>query len=698
MKRQPLWCRQQVSHFSCFSPLSRGREGGAGRGAGGEGPEASASTRPFRRLSILFLLLAALPALAAAQRWTPFGPAAWPLTGFAAGASGRIFVASGADGVFASADGGRAWSFSGIGMGAARIQALAADADGDLFASGPAAFFGSTDDGRSWSVLSKGLPLGPPDEAGDLLAVAPGGAGGPQIFLARGPVLLRSDDGGATWQQALVQPLPFRALLVDPNVPRSVFAATAQGGGLFHSGDGGVTWEPVTDVEPASTSPFDEPFSFGVLGLAAAPTSPTTFFAEMNLNLYRSTDGGVSWRLLPPTPAPSVGFVYAVTVVPGSPPAVVTLQQLVSADGAGIFASHDLGETWKRVDAVPDGHVPFGDRLIAAPSGDLYVLAPQILAHGGAGGAHWTTSLEVFDCSRTASSFGLLRWPGDGSRIYAEVTGGLAVSGDGGRSWIGRQAPVCMGDFRVDPGHASTLYAGAQGGVYASRNSGATWKSILTAPDPRFDFTVKSLAVPKSGRIVAGECGIWLSVDAGSTWRKTLGCAAHHPDGDYARDVQKLFVDPVRPDVLYAKDVEVSEQQHPPRSLAFILRSTDGGRTWHPLVASFGTLAIDPHTPQTLYLLEIGQIRRSMDDGRTWQTISAPGPGVAQYDLLVDPRDSRTLYASGSLGVFRSHDGGVTWQPFGTGLAGRIPVGLFLDPGDRNLFTGTGGLFQMRLR
>jgi len=656
--------------------------------------------QPGCHLFSIFLFLICLPAPAAAQRWTPFGPAAWPLTGFAAGASGRVFVASGTNGVFASADGGRAWSFAGSGIGAAHIQALAADADGNLFASGPATFFHSTDDGRSWSVLAKGLPLGPPVEAGDLLAVAPGGAGGPQVFLARGPVLLRSADGGATWHQALVQPLPFTALLVDPNAPQSVFAATAQGGGMFHSGDGGVTWAPVTDVEPALTSPFDKPFSFGVLGLAAAPTSPTTLFAEMNLGLYRSTDGGASWRLLPPTPAPSVGYVYAVTVVPGSPATVLTLQQLATGGQiahAGIFASRDLGATWTRVDEDPDGSVPFGDRLIAAPSGDLYVLAQQVLGHGRAGGAHWTIPLEVFDCTG-AAAFDILRWPSDGSRIYAEVTGGLSTSSDGGRSWIGRQAPICMGDLRVDPGHASTLYAGAQGGVFTSRDSGATWKSILAAPDPRFDFTVKALAVPKSGRIVAGACGIWLSVDAGTTWRKTLGCVAHHADGDYSRDVQKLVVDPVRPDVLYAKDVEASEQQHPPRTFAVILRSLDGGRSWHPLIESLGTLAVDPRVPQTLYLLEVnGEVRRSTDDGRTWETISTPGPGVAQYDILVDPRDSQTLYASGSLGVFRSRDGGVTWQPFGTGLAGRIPVGLFLDPGNHNLFTGTGGLFQMRL-
>jgi photosystem II stability/assembly factor-like uncharacterized protein len=658
----------------------------------------------MRRPSLLctLSLLLVLPSLAAAaDSWTPFGPAGFPLTGFVAGASGQLFVSSAANGVLASDDGGRSWARAGAGMGTARVQALAAGSDGTLYASGAAAFFRSTDDGITWTALSRSLPLGSPVESGDLLAVASTGQGGVEVFLARDNVLVRSVDGGATWQKVLGEGV-FSALLIDPNDPRSVFAATVQGGGMFHSADSGATWAPVTQVEPVMSPPFDSPFSFGVLGLAAVPTSPSTLFAEMNLSLYRSTDGGVSWHLLPPTPAPSVGYIYALTVLPGSPAIVYTLQQLISSDGfahAGIFASRDLGETWTRVDQDPDGDVPFAARLVVQPgTGDLFAQDQGILAQGAQGGAHWATRFQVFDCSPSPEAFELLRWSSDGSRIYAQVGGSLSMSRDGGRSWIARpQSLACVADFRVDPAHAETLYAGGRGGVYASRNGGATWKSVFTSGDPRSELFLGSIAVPRSGRIVVGGCGMWLSGDSGATWTKTLGCAVHRPAGDFMRNVSRLLVDPLRPDVLYANLTEIDDNQRPPAVHVSILRSLDGGRSWRTLIDSFGVLAIDPRTPTTLYLAAAGQIRRSTDDGRTWQILSNPGPGAVQYDLLVSPADSRTLYASGTLGVFRSRDGGLTWQAFGAGLAGRTPFHLFLNPGASDLFTGADGLFKMRL-
>jgi len=624
-----------------------------------------------RSLLCTLSLLLALPSLAAAAGWAPFGPAGFPLTGFVPGVAGRLFVSSAVNGVFASADGGRSWSWSGTGMGAARVQALAADTAGNLYASGPAAFFRSTDGGNTWTVLTRDLPLGPPIQGGDLLTVASNGTGGLEIFLARDRRLLRSTDGGATWQQVLTA-FSFSALLVDPTDPRSVFAATARVDGMFHSGDGGATWEPVTQVDPPMGPPYDKPFSFGVDALAAAPTSPATLFAEMNLDLYRSTDGGVSWHLLPPTPEPSVGYVYAVTVLPGSPDTVYTLQQLDSDDGfahGGIFASRDLGETWTLVNDNPND-TPFAGHLMAdRATGDLFLQEWDVLARGAGHGAHWT-SLLSFKCYEATSGPGeLLRWPADGSRIYAEVGDGFSVSLDGGRSWIGRpQSPSCIADFRVDPRHAGTLYAGTfGGGVYASRDSGATWKNVLASADPRSFLDIWSIVIPRSGRIVAGGCGIWLSGDDGKSWTRTLSCVVHRPIGDYDRRVSRLVVDPAQPDILYADEVEISEDQTPPDFRSAILRSLDGGRTWHPW------------------------------NGWLWPPIGNPGQGVAGYDLIVSQTDPRTLYAAGFLGVFRSRDGGLTWQPFGTGLGGRTPFSLFLDPGEHNLFTGAEGFFQLRL-
>jgi len=654
---------------------------------------------PTHKLLIL-LSLFLVPAVGAAQRWTPFGPPRWPLSGFVAGTSGRLLVASAANGVFASDDTGRSWFLASSGLGDTRVQGLAALADHRvLFASAAKAFYRSTDNGTSWTVRSPAVPVGPPVPAGDLLAAAAEPHGDPEILLARGKILVRSADGGATWQPALVQPLAFTALLIDQTDPRSVFAGTDYGGGLFHSADGGATWAQVTQVDPLFPPPFDKPFGLGVYGLAAAPTSPTTLFALTNQMLYRSTDGGVSWHPLPPIAAPSVGQVTALAVLPGSPVTLYTVQNLISHDGnghAGIFASRDLGATWKRVDADGDNAVPFANVLqVNTLSGDLYSLYPYSLGRGAGRGAHWTAVLTVSQgCTGPAN---LLRWSGDGSRLYADVNGIVSNSRNGGRSWsFAGTPPYCIGDFRVDPGNSATVFAGTTLGVFGTTNGGVSWKRLLAAEQ------VNAVAIPQSGHILAGACGIWLSGNSGTTWKKTLGCIDHRPDFDYVRNVQRLVVDPSRPDVLYAAETEYGgpDDNHPLIRID-ILRSTDGGLTWHPLVTGALSIAVDPHTPQTLYILLLGGgLQRSTDDGRTWQTLGNPGPQQADYDLVIDPLDPQTLYTTRYQGVFRSRDGGQTWHLVGTGLAGHYPDMLFLDKHQRSLFAGTAveGLWQVRLQ
>jgi photosystem II stability/assembly factor-like uncharacterized protein len=355
------------------------------------------------------------------------------------------------------------------------------------------------------------------------------------------------------------------------------------------------------------------------------------------------------------------------------------------------------------VDEDGDNAVTFGYVLQADPAThDLFLLSQYTLGRGIGSGAHWAVALSVSKgCTSPAE---LLRWSRDASRLYAEVNGIAYVSRDSGRSWssTAEGGLSCINDLQVDPGHPGTVIVGTSLGVFGSTNGGAAWKRLLVTAD-----SISTLAVPSSGRILAGACGIWLSANGGSTWKKTLGCIDHRADGDYVRIVLRLVTDPSRPDILYAAENEYGgpNERHP-LTRADILRSTDGGRTWRHLVDGASSIIVDPQSsqtsqrPQTLYILLLnGDLRRSTDDGSTWQTINDPGPQAPNEDVLIDPADPQTLYASRTQGVFRSRDGGFTWELFGSGLAGRYPDLLFLDPRGRRLFTGTlvEGLFQLRL-
>jgi hypothetical protein len=116
-----------------------------------------------------------------------------------------------------------------------------------------------------------------------------------------GSRVLRSDDGGLTWDEVLQADAPFGAIASDPTQPARVYVALAgEAGGVQASVDGGATWVPLGESRPEQIRSL----AVGVEGA----------------NLYAATDSGV-WRLslgglLSPSAAPGGGHLPGrVTVV-----------------------------------------------------------------------------------------------------------------------------------------------------------------------------------------------------------------------------------------------------------------------------------------------------------------------------------------------------------------------------------------------
>jgi len=122
----------------------------------------------------------------------------------------------------------------------------------------------------------------------------------------------------------------------------------------------------------------------------------------------------------------------------------------------------------------------------------------------------------------------------------------------------------------------------------------------------------------------------------------------------------------------------------------------------------FDALAIDPHTPSTLYVGTpfyepppgAKSAYKSTDSGASWSVVDTgltdpSGNALGVTALAIDPHTPSTLYAATSGGVFQSTDSGASWSSVNAGLINTNVDALAIDPTTPStLYAGTrGGVF-----
>jgi photosystem II stability/assembly factor-like uncharacterized protein len=185
-------------------------------------------------------------------------------------------------------DGGRRWNES-VPSAAHDCDAIAASPSGTLFLVATTSTYDfdllrSTDHGESWTVLSR-LPItyssNNPEMAQSILAISDDEL---LVGVTFG-ILLRSHDGGATWERSLVQEginNPYSTGIDIFHFPPSTFIYM-QTNGLQFSTDGGVTWE--ARLTPRVRTIWGAQF-----------ISPEIGFGLISGEFSRTTDGGVTWQ------------------------------------------------------------------------------------------------------------------------------------------------------------------------------------------------------------------------------------------------------------------------------------------------------------------------------------------------------------------------------------------------------------------
>jgi photosystem II stability/assembly factor-like uncharacterized protein len=326
----------------------------------------------------------------------------------------------------------------------------------------------------------------------------------------------------------------------DPNIIW-VGAAT---GGVWKSENQGTSWTPVFDDQRVSGvgAVAIDPNDSDVVWVGTGEGNPRNS-AGVGAGIYRTTDGGETWRLLG---LESTERIHRIILHPTDPKiAYVGALGPAWSDGLerGVFMTTDGGETWQLMlfvnertgvsDLVMDPKNP--DRLLAGMW--EFRRTPSFFESGGPGSGLYISEDAGLTWNRLSAEEGLPS--GDLGRIglsihaaapdivYALVEAqrsALLRSEDGGLTWstVNEERgvaprPFYYTDIFVDPEDDQILY-NLHSRAQRSEDGGETFETISNGVHSDFHALWIDPADPRH-LLTGTDGGVFVSHDRGDSWR-----------------------------------------------------------------------------------------------------------------------------------------------------------------------------------
>ena len=496
--------------------------------------------------------------------------------------------------------------------------------------------------------------------------------------------IYRSTDAGKTWDhKGLGETGRIGRVIIDPRNPDVVFAAAMghsygpqQERGVFRTTDGGESWERVLFVDENT----------GASDIAMDPNNPRILFAgmwrleirtwgrnsgSMNGGIFRSTDGGTTWKRLegnglPTTTTGKIGLAIA----PSNSDRVYAL--IETSDGepregreteSGVlWSSDDGGDHWTLIsynhELTQRPH--YYTRCAVSPDdhNEVYFLAPgaNITLDGGrtvrrfpiAGGDHHDMWID----------------PTDPNRMVVGNDQYVSISVNRGKSWRGVRLPIAqMYHVAVDNEIPYNVYGNRQDGpsthgpsnsLFAAFDGGGIptgeWRHIgacesgFGIPDPEDNNIVWSGCFAAGFTRFERNTGHARSVDI---WPESY---MGWPAGEVKYRIQWTF------------PITISPHDHNKvyTGSQFVHQTTDGGASWQIISPDLSTA-----DPEML----------SNSGGLVRDNLGVEY-GALVFAIAESPLEEGVIWAGTNDGLVQiTRDGGANWTNVTENIPGLPPFG-----------------------
>jgi len=572
-------------------------------------------------------------------------------------------------------------------------------------------FFKTTDGGHTWDSSSQGLPvigcnaIDACDSNRNLVYM--GSSGGVHYWTPYGLGVLKSSDGGESWQTTSLNfnvddNFAVKKIQIHPTDSSTVYVGGASG--LYKSTDGLATY---TQVLSGNCKDFE-----------LKPGDPNTLYAAIGTSIYKSSNGGASFTQL----SGVSGELLTVSEANSS--------YLYVSNGTTIYKSTNSGLNFTSSTVAS---ASWGGFCASDTDADVLFNGANFIYVSTNGGANFTKRGNDYNFYplTTFSGWDHREITCTNGTFYSCNDAHLTCTSDNGLSWdylikgeMGVRDNYDMGSSVTSP---YNILTGSQdhgtykftNGIWHSQMGGDGMMCGFDTDDEeiffmsyqegniqRMDHGIQTYVSPAtngywetpfvihpvaSNTIFAAYNKVYKSTDNGSSW-SSISNIRNLPG-----NLTMLQVAPSNTAYVYA-----AYQNR-------IWYTSGGKKPWTEITAGLpnlwiNSIAVHPNDPKTVYVTMDGysngsKVYKTTDGGDNWTNISGTLPNIPALSIVIDDNSTNSLYLGMDMGVYYTDDNQTDWIPFNNGIPNVTARTLEIHPtlGKIRLATWGRGLWESDL-